>query len=252
MGRSKIEMKLIEDKICRQVTFSKRRAGLLKKAYEVSVLCDAEIGLIIFSSTGELFDYCRQPQSMEQIIGRYQLVKGTQTPEQSDLQSMSEKLRKENDRLELSLNHLNGSELNSIKFEDLEELEQQLECSINKVRDRKEKLLKLQMDNLARNVEKMEVENNQILHWIVEHRASSSQQEVTIEANVLEEKQRQVLNQFPFLGEEQPISLLQLVSLPPYRPSCPTNAERPWRTKFPSPIDWLSLIATEKFLHHEE
>ncbi|XWS38176.1 hypothetical protein CRYUN_Cryun19dG0107800 [Craigia yunnanensis] len=132
---------------------------------------------------------------------------------------MSEKLRKENHRLELSLNHLNGSELNSIKYEDLEKLEQQLQCSINKVRARKEQLLKLEMDYLARNVEKMEVENNQLCHWIEEQQASSSQQQVGIEANVLlEEKQRQVLNQFPFLGEEQPISLLQLVSPPPYRP----------------------------------
>ncbi|XVF10336.1 hypothetical protein REPUB_Repub07fG0174000 [Reevesia pubescens] len=219
MGRSKIEMKLIEDKTCRQVTFSKRMTSLVKKAYEVSVLCDAEIGLIIFSSTGELFQYCTQPQSMEQIIERYQHVKaGTPTPEQSGLQSMSEKLRKENHRSELSLNQLNGSQLNSIKYEDLEELEQQLECSINKVRVRKEQLLKLQMDNLARNVEKMEVENYQLCRWIDEQQASSSQQQVTIEANLLEEKQRQVLNQFPFHGEEQPISMLQLVSLPPYRP----------------------------------
>ncbi|KAK6275177.1 PREDICTED: MADS-box protein defh21 [Theobroma cacao] len=218
MGRSKIEMKLIEDTTNRQVTFSKFRAGLLKKAHEVSVLCDAEIGLIIFSSTGELFDYCTQPLSMEQIIERYQLAKGTQTPQQSGLQNMSEKLRRESHCLELSLNHLNGSELNSLKIEDLEELEQQLEYSINKVRARKEQLLKLQMDNLERNVEKMEVENNQLCHWIEEKQASSRQQQVPIEANMLEEKQQQVLNQFPFLGEEQPISVLQLVSLPPSRP----------------------------------
>ncbi|XWS38177.1 hypothetical protein CRYUN_Cryun19dG0107900 [Craigia yunnanensis] len=91
MGRSKIEIKLIEDKACRQLTFSKRRAGLLKKAHEISVLCDADIGIIIFSSTGKLSDYCSQqqslfiPYSMGQIIARYQLARGTQTPEQSDL-----------------------------------------------------------------------------------------------------------------------------------------------------------------------
>ncbi|XP_021276680.1 MADS-box protein defh21-like [Herrania umbratica] len=218
MGRSKMEMKLIEDTTNRQVTFSKFRAGLLKKDHEVSVLCDAEIGLIIFSSTGELFAYCTQPLSMEQIIERYQLAKGTQTPQQSDLQKMSEKQRRESHCSEPSLNHLNGSELNSLKIEDLEELEQQLECSINKVRARKEQLLKLQMDNLERNLEKMEAENNQLCHWIEGKQVSSRQQQVPIEANMLEEKQQQVLNQFPFIGEEQPISMLQLVSLPPSRP----------------------------------
>ena len=47
----------IENKINRQVTFSKRRNGLLKKAYELSVLCDAEVCLIIFSSRGKLFEF---------------------------------------------------------------------------------------------------------------------------------------------------------------------------------------------------
>ncbi|KAI3867395.1 hypothetical protein MKX03_036522 [Papaver bracteatum] len=58
MGRGRVELKLIENKINRQVTFAKRRNGLLKKAYELSVLCDAEVALIIFSSKGKLYEYC--------------------------------------------------------------------------------------------------------------------------------------------------------------------------------------------------
>ncbi|KAJ7524092.1 hypothetical protein O6H91_18G077400 [Diphasiastrum complanatum] len=57
MGRGKTEIKRIENATCRQVTFSKRRNGLLKKAHEVSVLCDAQVAVIIFSSTGKLFDF---------------------------------------------------------------------------------------------------------------------------------------------------------------------------------------------------
>ncbi|KAJ7290911.1 hypothetical protein O6H91_Y292100 [Diphasiastrum complanatum] len=57
MGRGKIEIKRIENATCRQVTFSKRRNGLLKKAHELSVLCDAQVAVIIFSSTGKLFDF---------------------------------------------------------------------------------------------------------------------------------------------------------------------------------------------------
>ncbi|MCH92799.1 floral homeotic protein APETALA 1-like, partial [Trifolium medium] len=57
MGRSKVQLKRIENKINRQVTFSKRRTGLLKKANEISVLCDAEVALIIFSHNGKLFEY---------------------------------------------------------------------------------------------------------------------------------------------------------------------------------------------------
>ena len=58
MGRGRVELKRIENKINRQVTFSKRRNGLLKKAYELSVLCDAEVALIIFSNRGKLYEFC--------------------------------------------------------------------------------------------------------------------------------------------------------------------------------------------------
>ncbi|KZV15986.1 transcription factor [Dorcoceras hygrometricum] len=57
MGRGRVQLKRIENKINRQVTFSKRRSGLLKKAHEISVLCDADVGLIVFSTKGKLFEY---------------------------------------------------------------------------------------------------------------------------------------------------------------------------------------------------
>lgn len=57
MTRTKIKIKKIDNITARQVTFSKRRRGLFKKAHELSVLCDAEVGLIVFSATGKLFDY---------------------------------------------------------------------------------------------------------------------------------------------------------------------------------------------------
>lgn len=56
MARGKVQLKRIENSVHRQVTFCKRRAGLLKKAKELSVLCDAEIGLVIFSAHGKLFE----------------------------------------------------------------------------------------------------------------------------------------------------------------------------------------------------
>jgi hypothetical protein len=52
MGRVKLQIKKIENITNRQVTFSKRRNGLIKKAYELSVLCDVDVGLIMFSPSG--------------------------------------------------------------------------------------------------------------------------------------------------------------------------------------------------------
>lgn len=50
-------MKKIENINARQVTFSKRRKGLFKKAQELSTLCDAQIALIVISATSKLFEY---------------------------------------------------------------------------------------------------------------------------------------------------------------------------------------------------
>ena len=57
MGRGRVQLKRIENKTSQQVTFFKRRSGLLKKANEISVLCDAQVALIIFSTKGKLFEY---------------------------------------------------------------------------------------------------------------------------------------------------------------------------------------------------
>jgi hypothetical protein len=50
-------LKRIEDKNSRQVSFSKRRNGLMKKAYELSVLCDVEVALFVFTGKGKLYEF---------------------------------------------------------------------------------------------------------------------------------------------------------------------------------------------------
>ncbi|KAL2894299.1 Agamous-like MADS-box protein AGL12 [Bienertia sinuspersici] len=56
MARGKVQLKRIVNPVHRQVTFCKRRAGLLKKAKELSILCDADIGVFIFSPQGKLYE----------------------------------------------------------------------------------------------------------------------------------------------------------------------------------------------------
>ncbi|KAL2092364.1 hypothetical protein ACEWY4_012162 [Coilia grayii] len=51
------------------VTFTKRKFGLMKKAYELSVLCDCEIALIIFNSTNKLFQYAST--DMDKVLLKY-------------------------------------------------------------------------------------------------------------------------------------------------------------------------------------
>nr|XP_043625303.1 agamous-like MADS-box protein AGL27 isoform X4 [Erigeron canadensis] len=76
MGRRKLEMKRIEDKSSRQVTFSKRRSGLFKKARHLSLLCEVDIAVIVFSAGGKLYEFSAgassSSNSVEHIISRYQ------------------------------------------------------------------------------------------------------------------------------------------------------------------------------------
>ncbi|KAK4753635.1 hypothetical protein SAY87_001739 [Trapa incisa] len=71
MGRKKLEIKRIEDKSSRQVTFSKRRSGLIKKARELSILCDVEVALLVFSSHGRHYEFC-SGNSLVDMLEHYQ------------------------------------------------------------------------------------------------------------------------------------------------------------------------------------
>ncbi|KAM0915736.1 hypothetical protein ACQ4PT_010649 [Festuca glaucescens] len=68
--RGRVELRRIEDRTSRQVRFSKRRAGLFKKAFELALLCDAEVALLVFSPAGKLYEY--SSTSIEGTYDRYQ------------------------------------------------------------------------------------------------------------------------------------------------------------------------------------
>ncbi|GMP26188.1 hypothetical protein CsSME_00002745 [Camellia sinensis var. sinensis] len=66
----KVDMKKIEDITKCQVTFSKRRSSLIKKAHEISVCCDVDIAFITFSPSGRVSKFCSQ-RRIEDLIHRY-------------------------------------------------------------------------------------------------------------------------------------------------------------------------------------
>ncbi|CAN6906230.1 unnamed protein product [Brassica oleracea] len=69
MGRQRIPMVKIKKETHRQVTFSKRRAGLFKKASELCTLCGAEIGIIVYSPAKKPFSFGHP--SVESVLDRY-------------------------------------------------------------------------------------------------------------------------------------------------------------------------------------
>ncbi|PIA49758.1 hypothetical protein AQUCO_01300477v1 [Aquilegia coerulea] len=147
MGRGRVELKRIENKINRQVTFSKRRNGLLKKAYELSVLCDAEVGLIIFSSRGKLYEFASA--GMSRTLERYQRSSynsqdGTLAVADRETQGWYQevsKLKAKYESLQRSQRHLLGEDLGPLSVKELHNLEKQLEGALAQARQRKERHL---------------------------------------------------------------------------------------------------------------
>ncbi|EES15827.1 hypothetical protein BDA96_08G077700 [Sorghum bicolor] len=157
MGRGRIEIKRIENNTSRQVTFCKRRNGLLKKAYELSVLCDAEVALIVFSSRGRLYEYANN--SVKATIERYKKVHTVGSSSgppllehnaQQFYQQESAKLRNQIQMLQNTNRHLVGDSVGNLTLKELKQLESRLEKGISKVRARKNELLAAEINYMAK------------------------------------------------------------------------------------------------------
>ncbi|XP_066307790.1 MADS-box transcription factor 2-like [Miscanthus floridulus] len=138
MGRGKIEIKRIENSTNRQVTFSKRRNGILKKAQEISVLCDAEVGVVIFSSAGKLYDYCSPKTSLSKILEKYQTNSGKilWDEKHKSLSAEIDRIKKENDTMQIELRHLKGEDLNSLQPKDLIMIEEALDNGLTNLNEK--------------------------------------------------------------------------------------------------------------------
>ncbi|KAA3459140.1 hypothetical protein CXB51_017383 [Gossypium anomalum] len=179
MGRGRVELKRIENKINRQVTFAKRRNGLLKKAYELSVLCDAEVALIIFSNRGKLYEFCSS-SSMLKTLDRYQkcsygaveVSKPAKELESSYREYLKLKARYE--ELQRTQRNLLGEDLGPLNSKELEQLEHQLESSLKHVRSTKTQYMLDQLSELQ-NKEQMLMETNRALSIKLEEISARNQ-----------------------------------------------------------------------------
>ncbi|XP_061364941.1 truncated transcription factor CAULIFLOWER A-like isoform X1 [Gastrolobium bilobum] len=183
MGRGKVQLKRIENKINRQVTFSKRRSGLLKKAHEISVLCDSEVALIVFSSKGKLFEFSSDP-CMERILERYerysyterQLVTNDQAPNENWVLEQA-KLKARVEVLERNQRNFQGEDLDSLSLKELQKLEQQLGSALKQIRSRKNQLMYETIAELRKKDKALQEHNNLLAKKIKEKEKALAQQE---------------------------------------------------------------------------
>ncbi|XP_024031529.1 MADS-box transcription factor 17 isoform X2 [Morus notabilis] len=167
MGRGRVVLERIENKINRQVSFSKRRNGLLKKAYELSVLCDAGVGLIIFSSRGKLYEF--GSTDLDMILERYrQFSYSSQDSnnivgdEAQDLIREIPKLKLRYETLQRAERHYLGENLEELNLRDLQNLEKQLDRTLSQTRQRKNDMLAERMEELRKKESDLLKTHNQL------------------------------------------------------------------------------------------
>lgn len=135
----------------------------MKKAKELAILCDAEVGVIIFSSTGRLYDF--SSSSMKSVIERYRDAKCDTNSEMnpaSELkfwQNEAAILKRQLHNLQENHRQMMGEELSGLSVEDLQKLENQLEMSLRDVRMKKEQMLVEEIKELNREGNLVHQEN---------------------------------------------------------------------------------------------
>ncbi|ERN17823.1 truncated transcription factor CAULIFLOWER A isoform X1 [Amborella trichopoda] len=185
MGRGRVQLKRIENKINRQVTFSKRRSGLLKKAHEISVLCDAEVALIVFSTRGKLYEYSTD-SSMIKILERYERYSyaerratGADHESQESWSLEYAKLRAKVELLQKSQRHYMGEGLEVLNLRELQQLEQQLDVALKHVRGRKTQIMLDSIVELRRKEKSLQEQNDTLQKKIVAKEKALAQAQAT-------------------------------------------------------------------------
>lgn len=160
-------MKRIEDKSSRQVTFSKRRSGLIKKAKELSILCDVEVALVVFSSRGRLYEFCSAGSSrLSQLLKCYQDCSASQSstiinevenqhPDYMNVEMCTE-------LVETVERFVDGTDIDRRSLDDFAQLERQLDAAFVQIRTRKTQLMQESMMALQEQERMLRDENEQL------------------------------------------------------------------------------------------
>ncbi|KAL8459083.1 hypothetical protein ACS0TY_036528 [Phlomoides rotata] len=160
MARGKIQIKKIENQTNRQVTYSKRRNGLFKKAHELTVLCDAKISIVMISSTQKLHEYISPTITTKAMFDQYQKAVGVDlwNSHYEKMQDNLKKLKEVNRNLRREIRQRMGECLNDLGYEQMVDLIEDMDRSMKLIRDRKYKVIGNQIDTTKkkfRNVEEI-------------------------------------------------------------------------------------------------
>nr|UBT84107.1 MADS-affecting flowering-related transcription factor 8.4 [Arabis alpina] len=158
MGRRKVEIKRIENKSSRQVTFCKRRNGLMEKARQLSVLCESSVAVVIVSATGKLHSFS-SGDSMAKILSRYER-QHADDHKTLDLAEKSRSYLSHKELLEIVQCKVEEANADNVSIDSLISLEEQFKTALSLTRARKSELMMELVKNLQ---EKSRLETDKVM-----------------------------------------------------------------------------------------
>ncbi|XP_031371687.1 agamous-like MADS-box protein MADS9 isoform X2 [Punica granatum] len=202
MGRGKIEIKRIENSSNRQVTYSKRRNGIIKKAKEITVLCDAKVSLIIYASSGKMHEYCSPSTTLVDILEHYHRLSGKRLwdAKHENLSNEVDRVKKENDSLQIKLRHLKGEDITSLTHRELIALEDALEQGLTCVRHQQSEIVKTH----RRNTKMLEEENKELNYILQQQQREMAMAAENVKEAEYYQRLRDYHSQGPFAFRVQP------------------------------------------------
>uniref|UniRef100_G3MSB6 MADS-box domain-containing protein n=1 Tax=Amblyomma maculatum TaxID=34609 RepID=G3MSB6_AMBMU len=142
----------------------------MKKAKELTVLCDAEISLIMFSSTGKFSEYCSPSTDTKRLLDRYQTVSGINlwNAQYEKMQNTLNHLKEINYNLRKEIRQRMGEELDGMDIKELRGLEQNMDEALKLVRSRKYHVISTQTDTYKKKLKNSEEAHRTLLRELQE------------------------------------------------------------------------------------
>ncbi|CAN0929206.1 Agamous-like MADS-box protein AGL70 [Linum grandiflorum] len=206
MGRRKVELKRIDDKSSRQVTFSKRRKGLIKKAAEISVLCDVHLALAVFSPAGRLFDFS-SGDSFSKIVSRYKSLTEEVAPDDTEDTDNEFAGISPTGLLEIIQRYVvDDAAEDQLTVNNLVQLENRVGLALTKIKERKMQLMLEPLQTLQEQENKLREENEQLKEQIAAASAAAAKNDSNTALGTIKGR-----DQSSCLVQQPTLQLLQLM-----------------------------------------
>ncbi|KAJ4877984.1 AGAMOUS-like 30 [Raphanus sativus] len=184
MGRVKLKIKKLENTNGRQATFAKRKNGILKKANELSILCDIDLILLMFSPAGKASLCCGHRSSIEEVIAKFSQV----TPEERTKKKVEslETLKKTFLKLDHNVNIRELIASSNSTTEDLSTQASVLQARISEIHGRLSYWTELDKINNVDHLGQLEISIRQSLDQLRAHKEHLGQQQQQQQAMQIE------------------------------------------------------------------